>query len=114
MHQIFYQYHYFIKVTVITNDLSQASDDSRVDAGSEDEYSGHSSPVRDRGRDRERSKRDHDDGRERHRSHEDRDRHGERDGERWMTETPSATILLRGLNNSLTENDVSTFKNFFK
>ena len=54
----------------------------------------------DRDRDRYRDRiRDRDSDRERERM--------EREGERWMTEEPSATILLRGVNNAIVENDVS-------
>ncbi|XP_025108341.1 RNA-binding protein 5-like isoform X3 [Pomacea canaliculata] len=83
------------------DNMDMGSDDSRL---SDDEIGDH----RSHSRDRDRSKRDHDDDRDRLRNWDDRDRHGEREGERWMTETPSATILLRGLNNSVTENDVIT------
>ena len=63
----------------------------------------------DRDRDRDRH-RDRDRDRSRNRDDRDRDRdrdRGDREGERWMTEEPSATILLRGLNNNIVENDVS-------
>ncbi|KAL8563755.1 hypothetical protein ACOMHN_058271 [Nucella lapillus] len=103
------------------NNPDHMSDDSRMDI-SEDE--GRDSPGRDRyredrsrqgsegSRDRDRDRyRDRERDRDRPRNRDDRDRErdrdrGDREGERWMTDEPSATILLRGLSNTLMENDV--------
>ncbi|KAK7457991.1 hypothetical protein BaRGS_00039136 [Batillaria attramentaria] len=91
------------------NSNMDVSDDSRMDH-SDDSRDYSPGRERSRDRDRDRSRRDWDDDRDRSKNWDDRDRErpNEREGERWMTETPSATILLRGLNNSVTENDVIT------
>lgn len=83
------------------------SDDSRMDYDDGRDYSPGRERGRDRDRDRDRSRRDWDEERERSKLWDERERPNEREGERWMTETPSATILLRGLTNTVTENDVS-------
>ena len=102
----------------------QVSSDSNSRMDMSEEESRDVSPSRDRHRDWDRSRQDvdydrdrdrdrhRDRDRDRSRSREDRDRdrdrdRGDREGERWMTEEPSATILLRGLNNNIVENDVS-------
>ena len=76
-------------------------DSPRYDRVYEDDYD--RERERDRRRERDRS-RERD--RDRSSRREERDR-GDREGERWMSDEPSPTILLRGLTTGVTENDVS-------